>query len=62
MNMLEQTILMLRSSERPAHELAAELGVSAKWIYKLKNDQWKDPGVKKIQKLHAILSAEKQAA
>lgn len=54
-DLLAQTIALLRASPAPMHEIAHEVGVSLRWLAKLKAGQFKDPGFRRVVRLHRYL-------
>lgn len=59
--LLEQTIELLRLRQSTFREIAAATGLDYDWLSKLSQGAIGDPGVRKIEKLHAYLSAERAA-
>lgn len=64
MDILEETLRLLRATDEPYARIARAIGVSPKYLHRLAAGEYEDPGVKKIHRLYAHLtrSTEDQAA
>ena len=58
--LLEQTLDLLRSTSATVPEISRATGLNARWSYRLRDGDYLDPGVLKIEMLHRYL-AEKVA-
>lgn len=54
-NLLEKTLSLLSVSKDTIGFISKSVGVSPRWIYKLKNAEVKDPSVVKVQALYDFL-------
>lgn len=58
MTLLQRTIDLLERDKGNWPQTAAETGLGREWLSKLSQGAIDDPGVNKIEKLHAYLSAK----
>jgi len=54
-SIVDETIQLLQASDTSRDDLARQLGVSRRWLYKLQAGQITDPGARKIERLHSLL-------
>lgn len=59
MTLLEETIQLARASSESANQIAKNCGLKPRWLYRLLDGDYTDPGVNKIQRLHDYLTAER---
>jgi hypothetical protein len=60
-NLYEQTMKLLNSSDLSPEFVASNIGVTGRWVRKVRDGIIKEPGVQKIQRLHDFLSTNKSA-
>lgn len=58
MTLLQQTIELLIRDKGSWPQTAADTGLGREWLSKLSQGAIDDPGVNKIERLHAYLSAK----
>jgi len=56
MDVLDEVLRQLRSTKEPFSAIARECGVSQRWLYRLVNGDYRDPGVRKIHRLHRFFT------
>lgn len=56
------TIELVRKSDRPLTQIAADAKVGHRWLSGLMAGRYTDPGVKKIQRLYDNLSKPKKGS
>ena len=61
MNMLNQTLTLLRSTDIPMLQIAKDCGLKVRWLYKLREGEYTDPGVQKIERLYHYLMQREAA-
>lgn len=61
-DLFETTMQQVRDSGMSLPKIASGAQVGHRWLVDLMNGRFNDPGVKKIQRLHAFLSQQKKAA
>ena len=61
MSLLEETLSLMAENRRPVAEVCADAGVSVRWWYELREGK-KDPGIRKVQRLHDVLQSKQKAA
>jgi transcriptional regulator with XRE-family HTH domain len=54
--LLDETLQMARESALSVPQLAAAAGVESRWLYMLLSGKIKDPGVRRLARLHDYLS------
>lgn len=54
-NLLEQTLDMVRESPLSIPQIAVAADVDQRWLYMLVSGKIKDPGIKRITRLHDYL-------
>lgn len=57
-DLYDQTLELLSQSPKTIPVIAAETGLKQRWLYRLLDGDFSDPGVRKIQKLHTYLSQQ----
>lgn len=62
MGMLDETIALLEKDKGNWPETARATGLNREWMVKLAKGDIKEPGFKKIDRLHTYLKAKYQAA
>lgn len=60
MDILAETIEMAKASGLTARQICARADVGIPWYSRLIRGDFTDPGVCKIQRLHAVLKMDKQ--
>lgn len=55
LTLLEHTRLLLRAQTKALTTLARESGISYAWLYAVRQEIIRNPGVKQLEKLHAFL-------
>ena len=55
MGLLHDTIKLLRTDPGSSAEIAAEADLGESWLVQLRRGVYGDPGVCKIERLHAVL-------
>lgn len=60
-NLYEETIHLLEQAELTVEEIGRGVGMSGRWVRKVREGQIKDPGVNKIQRLYEFLSTSTAA-
>jgi len=53
---LKDTLKMLRKSDIPMSTISNDTGLGVRWLYRLADDDYKDPGIKKIERLYSYLT------
>ena len=61
MDMLTETIKLLRRYDKPLTELAKETRLGSRWLAYVKRDEIPDPGIRKITRLYNYLSSRAYA-
>jgi hypothetical protein len=56
------TLKLLNASDLSPEFVASNIGVTGRWVRKVRDGIIKEPGVQKIQRLHDFLSTNKSAA
>lgn len=56
----EETIQLLKSTDKKQKQIAADTGLGERWIGRLKDGDFQDPGVNKIERLHNYLVDRKK--
>lgn len=54
--LLDKTLALLRESREPVSELSRRAGVKSRWLRRLMDGDFEDPGVNKIERLHYCLT------
>lgn len=54
--LLTATLMLLADTKIPVEKIAADVGVSRRWLYELRRGDMKDPGVNKIEAVHDYLT------
>lgn len=57
MTLLDSTKELARTRAFDRAQVCREIGVSTKWLTRMLNGDFDDPGVNKIEKLHQLLAA-----
>jgi hypothetical protein len=57
-SLLSETLALTKGTSIPVTKICNDLGLTTRWYYKLTSGQIKDPGVKRIQRLHDYLHQE----
>jgi len=60
-DLLSETLRLAKSNPLPAREICAQAKVGYRWYCRFLNGDFADPGVKKVERLHAVLSRDQQA-
>ena len=60
-NILEKTLQMVRESPLSVPQLASNADLEQRWLYMLVNGKIKDPGIRRLSRLHDYLLAEQAA-
>lgn len=61
-DLYSKTIRLLKMSSISFSEISKGAGVGQRWLFDLANGRFKDPGVRKIQRLHDYLSKRNEKA
>lgn len=61
-NLCDQTIRLLKESGTPRRVIAEKTGLGFGWLNALVLGEIADPGVRKIERLHAYLTEQQSAA
>ena len=57
MNLHEEAISLVKPlNTKDSEDLCAKIGVSVRWLYKLRSGEISEPSCKKIQKIYDIMS------
>ena len=57
MNLLNDTLSLIKGlNTKDSEDLCAKIGVSVRWLYKLRSGEISEPSCKKIQKIYDIMS------
>jgi len=56
MELLEETLKMLRETSTPFKQIAEEADVSMRWLYMFANESYNDYGIIRVQRVHDILA------
>jgi len=62
MTMYEETQNLLRESNIPLAVISQDNGISVRWLYRYLNNEFKDVGVNRVEKLREYLLAADKAA
>lgn len=54
-SLLTKTRSLLDKSSDSLNKIAQKSEISYEWLKKFKTEDWRDPGVKRVQKLHDYL-------
>ena len=54
-----ETMQLLKTVNKSPKEMAADTGLGKRWLERLMDGDYNDPGVKKIQKLHDYLTRQR---
>ena len=54
--LLSKTLRLLETTQIPVAVIASECDVSVRWIYRLRAGDYDDPGVNRIERIHAFLN------
>lgn len=55
-DLLSETLRLAKSSALPAREICTQAKVGYRWYCRFLNGDFADPGVKKVERLHEVLS------
>jgi hypothetical protein len=55
MKLYDKTLMLSRAFDGNVSELCRRLDLTPRWFFKFKNEEFKDVGVKRIQRLHDYL-------
>ena len=55
-DLLKETLRLMNATQRPVNEVCRKVGVTPRWYYMLLSGEIHDPGVRKIQRLHEVLT------
>lgn len=58
--LLEKTLSLARSADEPVTKICREAGITTRWYYLLLDGDIRDPGVRRIQRLHDYLASRQQ--
>jgi len=58
--LLQKTIELLRNTDSSIDRVSAETGLGRRWLYRLLDGDFQDPGVNKIEKLHRYLTSQEE--
>ena len=58
MTMLEETIRLVRESDESPARIAKNCGLKSRWLYRLLDGDYADPGVNKIERLRDYLLSQ----
>lgn len=62
MDLLTETIRLVRASERPLSEICKAVGVTPRWFYMVESGEIADPSIVRIQRLYNYLKQHEAAA
>jgi len=62
MDILTETMILLKESKQKRREIASGAGVGFEWLAKLAQERIPDPGIIRVQKLHKYLKNNEQSA
>lgn len=61
-NLLDTTLSLFRASKASVPEISRATGLKVRWLQRLRAGDFDDPGVRKIERLHAFLVAAESAS
>ena len=61
-DLYDETMTLLQQAPKTRREIAKGAGVGLEWLTKFAQGRIPDPGIRRVEKLRAYLSQEKNAA